>query len=195
MSRWRQPSTDYLMGVDERNDAVGGVLPGTGSETGLPLVYLNPGQVLMTDKPTVVSTVLGSCVSVTMFYAVRSYGAICHGMLPDCNGRDCYKCVERLKYVECSVRHMAGHLERVGAGPGGLDVKLFGGAEVLPCGTKDRKRDSVGKQNIEAAYKILAKLGLTLSVEDTGGTQGRKIFFYPHTGDVYLRRLRRQCYD
>ncbi|WP_156033094.1 chemotaxis protein CheD [Candidatus Magnetobacterium casense] len=198
MSRWRQPSIDYLMGVDEceglpeRPLREGLQLPGLSGQSGLSLVYLNPGQVLMTDKPTIVSTVLGSCVSVTMFHATRSYGAICHGMLPDCNGRDCYDCAEKLKYVDCCVTHMARHFERVGIGLRGLDVKLFGGAEVLPCGSKGRRRDSVGKQNIEAAHKILSQLGLTPSVTDTGGANGRKILFYTHSGDVYLKRLRRQ---
>ncbi|MBF0536895.1 MAG: chemotaxis protein CheD [Nitrospirae bacterium] len=180
------------MGGDKCRETAGSGLLAVVDETSLPMVYLNPGQVLMTDKPTVVSTVLGSCVSVTMFNAARQYGAICHGMLPDCNGRECYECPERLKYVECSVIHMTRHIQRVGIDLKGLDVKIFGGAEVLASATTTRKRDTVGRQNIEAAYKILSRLGLTPSVTDVGGVNGRKILFYTHTGDVYLKRLRRQ---
>lgn len=37
--------------------------------------------------------------------------------------------------------------------------------------------------------------GLTLITRDVGGIQGRKIFFYTHTGEVLLKRLtKRQHY-
>ncbi|MBF0342816.1 MAG: chemotaxis protein CheD [Nitrospirae bacterium] len=158
----------------------------------LPLVHLNPGQVLMTGKPTVVSTVLGSCVSVTMFNATRPFAAICHGMLPDCNGKGCSGCVEKLKYVDCSIIHMVRHFDKLDIDLRSVNVKLFGGAEVLQVGSATKQRTSVGKQNIEAAHKILSKIGITPSVTDIGGSTGRKILFYTHTGDVFLKRLKRQ---
>ena len=46
-------------------------------------VYLKPGELHFATGPTVVSTVLGSCVSVTMFDRLSGAAAICHALLPE----------------------------------------------------------------------------------------------------------------
>lgn len=45
-------------------------------------IFLKSAEVVMTCKPALISTVLGSCVAVTMFEPVNGVGAICHAMLP-----------------------------------------------------------------------------------------------------------------
>ncbi len=49
----------------------------------LPVYYLRPGELHIADHPGIVTTVLGSCVSVTMFSRRREVGAICHGLMPE----------------------------------------------------------------------------------------------------------------
>ncbi len=87
---------------------------------------------------------------------------------------------------------MVRHFDKLDIDLRSVNVKLFGGAEVLQVGSATKQRTSVGKQNIEAAHKILSKIGITPSVTDIGGSTGRKILFYTHTGDVFLKRLKRQ---
>ena len=50
----------------------------------LPLekIYLKPGELMVAEEPVMVTTVLGSCVSVTMFHPETGAAAICHAMLP-----------------------------------------------------------------------------------------------------------------
>lgn len=64
-------------------------------------IYLKPGEVVVARKPVLVSTVLGSCVAVTMFSPDCGFGAICHAMLPDSAGR-----CEDLRYVDTALRHI-----------------------------------------------------------------------------------------
>ena len=146
--------------------------------------YLKPGDVLVTDTPVLVSTVLGSCVAVTMFSASRGLGAICHAMLPANSGRE-----KDLRYVDTALQHIYEKLLEYGAGSD-LVIKLFGGAQLLNVGEAAADKQSVGDQNVAQAEAVLASLGLAVSARDTGGFRGRKLFFCTRSGDVYMRRMR-----
>lgn len=148
-------------------------------------IYLKPGEVVIARKPVLISTVLGSCVAVTMFSPDCGFGAICHAMLPDSSGR-----CDDLRYVDTALRHIYRKAQECRA-EGNLEVKLFGGARVLNVGSPGSSGSSVGEQNVARAEEILASLGLSVSCADTGGTVGRKLYFCTRDGDVYLRRMRR----
>jgi chemotaxis protein CheD len=156
-------------------------------------VYLKPGEIFISDKPTAVKTVLGSCISVTMFNARLHLGAICHGLLPECNemnGCNC-ACVEEFRYVDCSIRKMLEQLHSLGILNGEIEVKMFGGADMFKT-VRDRPNPiNVGEQNIKAALKVMGDSNLRLAASDIGGSSGRQIIFIPNTGEVFLKRLRR----
>lgn len=147
-------------------------------------IYLKPGEVLVSRSPVLVSTVLGSCVAVTMFSASRGFGAICHAMLPENTGRD-----NDLRYVDTALRHIYDKIVAYGVGRD-LVVKLFGGAQVLNVGDNKSTKLTIGDQNVVQAEAVLASLGLAVSARDTGGLRGRKLFFCTRSGDVYMRRIR-----
>ena len=147
-------------------------------------VYLKPGEGLVTRTPVLVSTVLGSCVAVTMFSAASGFGAICHAMLPDNAGRE-----TDLRYVDTALRHIYEKLLEYGVS-GDLEVKLFGGAQVLNVAERALHKQTVGDQNVAAAETMLASLGLVIAASDTGGLRGRKLFFCTRSGDVFVRRMR-----
>jgi chemotaxis protein CheD len=157
------------------------------------LVYLKPGEMFFSDEPAVVETVLGSCLSVTMFHRQRRLGAICHGILPICGEqKECHgNCLEGFKYVDCSIHRMAQIFDRYKVPRGRIEVKCFGGADMFTRQIEGPGIASIGRRNIIAAQKILTSEGLKLDVQDVGGFQGRKIFFHTHTGKVLLKRLKR----
>ena len=162
--------------------------------SGFTPAILKPGEILSSGKPSVVTTVLGSCVSVTMHHTASVFGAICHCMLPKCAERKkCVKepeCREWPKYVECTIRHMIKKLDELNILRSEVVVKLFGGAEMLDrTGPNNGHTKTVGAENVRVAKKILAKEGPGIAVADTGGIIGRKIFFLTHTGEIYLKRL------
>jgi chemotaxis protein CheD len=72
-----------------------------------------------------------------------------------------------------------------------LEVKFFGGSEMIS--SQDRKSGwkTVGQENIMTAARIIQSEGLKLISYDVGGTAGRKIHFHTGTGEVFLKRLRK----
>lgn len=148
-------------------------------------IYLKPGEVVVARDPLLVSTVLGSCIAVTMFSPSRGIGAICHAMLPDCTGQ-----TGDLRFVDVVLPYIYRKVLEFCSGSD-LIVKLFGGAQVLNVGGYSNARPSVGEQNVTRALEILASLGLVVANADTGGFAGRKLFFCTRDGAVYIRRMRR----
>jgi chemotaxis protein CheD len=154
-------------------------------------VYLKAGEMLFSGEPSVVMTVLGSCLTVTMFHRRAGFAAICHGLLPRCpERRHCgAHCGRRAKYVECVVPWMVRQFIEAGAHLRELEVKVFGGADMFSSTGKGGAVISIGKQNVEAAFEAIEKAGLRVFSRDVGGTRGRKIFFNTETGEVLLKRL------
>lgn len=148
-------------------------------------IFLKPGEVVVAYEPALVSSVLGSCVAVTMYSPALRIGAICHAMLPDSGGR-----VDDLRYVDNAVHYIYRRMRERGATD--LVVKLFGGAQVLAVESYDAARSTVGEMNVARSEMILSSLGLTIAAQDTGGFQGRKIYFCTWDGDVYLHRMGRK---
>ncbi len=153
----------------------------------LPIINLTPGKLLITDQPAIVSTILGSCVSLCLHNEKLRVGAICHGMLPrqKKTPMDGY-----FPYLDTAVDHMLETLRsRFGITPSELRVKLFGGASVLQTNMLGADGFAIGQQNIAAALDALARFGLVPGVQKTGGTEGYKIFFNTSTGEVFVRRI------
>lgn len=148
-------------------------------------VYLKPGEVFVSRTPTLVSTVLGSCVSVVIFSPEAGMGAMCHAQLPFARGND------DLRYVDKAVSYMYDRLSAISGRTKGFEVKLFGGAEGLVHRRGPELPTSIGGQNVAAAMKVIESLGLRVTASDTGGDRGRKIFFYSNSGEVLLRRLKK----
>lgn len=83
----------------------------------LPTVHLKAGEMHCTDRPTLVVTVLGSCLSVILYNRRLGIGGICHALLPSCgNQKTCSgDCMEKFRYVDCAIRQMVKIFDRFGA--------------------------------------------------------------------------------
>ncbi len=155
--------------------------------------YLFPGECYISGEPAVVQTVLGSCVAVTMYDPIKRTGVICHCILPSCrdNSSCAAACDESFKYVDCSLRIMLAEAKRMGMLKSSIEVKLFGGGDMLEYYSDD----SIGKHNVNAALKFIRAENLNLVAFDVGETYGRKMLFYTDTGGVYLKRLFKTAED
>jgi chemotaxis protein CheD len=157
----------------------------------LPDLNLHPGELYLARTPAILRTILGSCVSVTFWSARLGAGALCHGVLPRAprvwppgfGPSDGYR------YVDFSIRHLAQQFDALGARRDELEVKLFGGADVLPLLRERGDRPTVGALNRQAAVNVLAEEGFTVVASDLGGTRGRRIHFHTGTGVVLVYRL------
>ncbi len=156
----------------------------------LPEVYLQPGEARLVTEPTILRTVLGSCVGVAFRVPRLGLGALCHPMLPRCpaNRREKLSVTAGRRYVDFAIREMAQRLNVMGAQRGEAEVKIFGGGDVLLVGD-GASRPTVGELNCEAALRVLEEEAFTVSACSLGGTSGVHIQFDTGTGNVLLRRL------
>lgn len=155
----------------------------------LPDLNLQPGELYLARVPAILRTILGSCVGVTFWSRRLGAGALCHAVLPRCPADWASDDnVDAHRYVDCSIRHLAREFDALGARRQDLEVKVFGGADVLPV--RGARRDlTVGAMNCNAAVEALAEEGFRISASDLGGVRGRRIHFHTGTGEVLLHRL------
>lgn len=155
----------------------------SGGSSLLEKVYLKPGEMVTTEETLMITTVLGSCISVTMFHQKTGAAAICHGMLP-------YgKSSASFKFVDTSLRYMMHYFDSLKISRKEIQVKLFGGSDMFTTGQPSVRSLTVGWQNISAARSCLAEYGLVPTAADVGGKVGRKLIFTTDTGSVYIKKL------
>lgn len=153
----------------------------------LPRVYLNPGDLHVTSQPTLIETVLGSCVAVTLYCPVSHKAAMCHAMLP--TGQ-----AGAFRFVDAALLHMIERLRSQGVQPSRLVAKLFGGADMFSqLRNAAPSRFPVGENNIKRAVEILREHRIEVKSQDTSGERGRKLLFFTDTGQVYVKLLNRQA--
>lgn len=157
---------------------------------GIREIYVQPGESHLVSEPAVFRTVLGSCVGVTFLVPRLGIGALCHPMMPNCPPAQLAKLNVHVgrRYVDFAIRDMASQLDRLGANRAEAVVKLFGGNDVLTVSGND-SRGTIGKQNSEAALRVLAEEGFAVAASRLGGDHGIHISFETAHGEVLLRRL------
>lgn len=151
---------------------------------------IQPGELCLERGPAILRTILGSCVGVTFWSARLGAGALCHGVLPLCPaswlpGADP---APNFRYVDFSIRYLLRQFDRLGASRRELEIKAFGGADVLPV-TKRSGRPTIGALNCQIALDVLAEEGIAIAASDLGGTRGRRIHFHTQTGVVFVQKL------
>jgi chemotaxis protein CheD len=153
-------------------------------------VYVQPGESHLVSEPTILRTVLGSCVGVTFRIPRLGVAALCHPMLPiyPSKGPATLSVAAGRRYVDFTIRDLARQFDRLGANRAEIEVKLFGGGDVLLVGGA-KSRPTVGKLNCESALKVLQDEGFGVAASSLGGTSGVHIQFNSETGEVLLRRL------
>jgi len=149
-------------------------------------VYLKPGELYVTDTPKVLETVLGSCVAVALHSPSTGHAAMCHAILPT-------GAKGELRFVDAAVHHMIDTLRQRGVQPSRLVAKLFGGADMFfSVRNATPARFAVGQDNMQRARQVLEQHRIKVRSHDTGGLFGRKVVFFTDTGQVYVKRLKRQ---
>lgn len=147
--------------------------------------YLLPGEIYKSDKPIMVNTVLGSCISVTMYSKRKNFGMICHGMLP--SSQEAFKCDDNcMRYIDCCILHMHETFIKKDITPDETEVKIFGGSDMFES---NRNVETIGSKNIASAVQCLNDLNYRIAAKDIGGQFTRKLYFSTESGIVYVRKI------
>lgn len=156
---------------------------------GLREIFVQPGESHLVKEPAILRTLLGSCVGIAFRVPRLGLGALCHPMLPRRPARPSSPLTRSAgrRYVDYAIRDVARQLDALGSTRAEVEVKLFGGGDVLVM-VNDSARPSVGKLNIESAMRVLDEEGFAVMACSVGGRRGVNIFFNTQTGEVLLQR-------
>lgn len=150
------------------------------------IITIHPGEYHASDEDIIISTVLGSCVSVSFWDARLLQGGINHFMLPgDLDNPDVAKS-QNAKYGMYAIELLYNQLMKMGSRKTDVVAKVFGGASVLKLSSGPTK---IPKGNVDFALTYLKGEGIPVAANDTGGILPRKIFFFVKTGKVLLKRI------
>jgi len=156
-------------------------------------VQLRPGEIHVAMEPTLIETLLGSCISVCLYSIKDQVGAMSHSVLP------CPKTgLQRhdVRYVESAIGKMMDEMKGLGVTPDRMEAKVFGGAEMFHrSGHEIRFARIVGDGNTAAAKRFLDAKRIRLVSECVGGNMGRKIIFNTATGVALVRMFSHRLED
>ena len=158
-------------------------------ENGCWMVKILPGEYYVSRADEAISTVLGSCVSACVRDPVRGLGGMYHFMLPADTTVGPNEWLDpavglATRYGSYAMESLINDLLKLGAARERLEIKLFGGGRILASMT------DVGGRNIDFIRKYLTLEGYRVAAEDLGGTQPRKVIYFPASGRARLRKLR-----
>jgi chemotaxis protein CheD len=148
-------------------------------------VKVFPGEHYVTETDEMLVTVLGSCVSACIRDPVACLGGMNHFMLPDSCGNGWDKISPSMRYGNVAMERLINDILAQGGMRQRLEVKVFGGGNVM-TGTSD-----IGHRNAEFVETYLAAEGLAIAAAHLRGRLPRRIHYFPLTGKVMLRELRR----
>lgn len=153
-------------------------------------VKIHIGEIYTSSEPTVIETILGSCVSVCLFDPVKKNGGMNHILLP--GKADLEKFDDATRYGINAMEVLINNMMKLGSRRKHIISKIFGGAHILKAIAVHM---SPGLKNIRFVEEFLDLEGIPIVSRNTGGTNGRKIFFHTHTGDVFLKKLANTKFD
>lgn len=145
-------------------------------------VFLNPGEFHFGAGNTRISTLLGSCVSITLWHPRRHIGGMCHYMLTERKRPANAKLDGR--FASEAFDLFLQHVEAAGTRPSDYQAKLFGGANML-TGPSGQQMD-IGPRNVAYGRQLLASRNIALMAEHVAGSGRRKLHFDIWSGDVWL---------
>jgi len=155
------------------------------------IVRLMVGDGGVYKEPSLVTTILGSCVSVTFHCHAKKIGAIFHAVLPIMPDKEKTRpIINHFKYVDSSIHYIIHSLQERGIKHNQIEAKLFGGSHIF-CDRSIR----TGSSNIKTAYEVLAAYKIKIISSDIGGNRGRNLIFISNTGEVFIRNHKANIFD
>ncbi len=138
-----------------------------------------------TESGQMISTILGSCVSACIRDPYIGIGGMNHFLLPGDDNIDSSHS-DAARYGMFSMECLINGILKAGGHKDRLEIKVFGGGNVTNNSIK------IGSKNAKFIRDFLNKEGLKIFSEDLEGDYPRRVHYYPDTGKVMMRVLRRR---
>ncbi|GBG14677.1 chemotaxis protein CheD [Novimethylophilus kurashikiensis] len=145
-----------------------------------------PGEYYVTRRDMLLVTTLGSCVSACIRDRVSGIGGMNHFMLPETGQDNGGWGAASTRYGTYAMEMLINQLMKLGARRENLEAKLFGGGAVI----KNMSATKVGERNAEFGLDYLKTEGIPVIAKDLLDIFPRKVYFYPSSGRVLVKKLR-----
>ncbi len=147
-------------------------------------VTLYIGGLHASVEPTLIRTLLGSCISVCLYDPVRHIGGMNHFMLPRAAASS--DVGDALRFGVHSMDTLIGAMTKLGGDRRRFVAKVFGGAHVLDIETSAA---TVPQQNIAFIRRFLEEEAITTVAEDLGGFHPRHVRFFTASGRAFMKSV------
>ncbi|MBD3166809.1 hypothetical protein GF324_09435 [bacterium] len=144
--------------------------------------FLKPGFIFFAAEPTMILSVLGSSVAITLYDPVRRIGGMNHYIYPRLEEQARATAL----YAQPATLQLLRMFRRTGSPLQHLQAHLMGGAYKPGAAAEIRK---LGEQNVDIARDMLKRYQIPILGTDTGGPWGRKIVFNSATGEVVIAKV------
>ena len=148
-------------------------------------LFLLPGMLHASRERSVITTVLGSCVSVCLASRTGEAGGMNHFLLPSGEG---HAAPESARFGRPAVQLLLQRLAAFGTASRDLEAKVFGGSSIIGA-APGVPGDSLGTKNVAVALSLLDAAGIPVVASDVGGGRGRKLVFDTGDGAAWVRFL------
>lgn len=148
---------------------------------------IHPGERFVSDKPTLMVTLLGSCVAACLYDEVSGVAGINHFLLaaPRYARSIPMTHTDAGRYGIMAMELLINDMVHHGADRRRLKAKVFGGASVIG-GSRDNFL-CVSEVNQRFIREYLATERIPVVAEDLGGERGRVVYFHTDTFKVMRR--------
>ena len=146
-------------------------------------VKVLPGEYYVTTSEMVLVTVLGSCVSACIRDREMGVGGMNHFMLADSS--DAGNLSASARYGTYAMEILVNHLLKLGARRSQLEAKVFGGGRVMASLTSSQ----VGDRNSRFVLDYLQTESIPVRAQDLLDVYPRKVYFFPFSGRVLVKKL------
>lgn len=141
-------------------------------------IYIAQGEdAVSTDPEVMITTILGSCISICLWDEVARVGGMNHLLLPGLRAQ----CDPMNTSGAVAMERLINEMVHQGAVRARLRAKLFGGSSMLDG------RTDIGKRNAEFGRTYLKNEAIPCDAENVGGTKARKLRYFPATGVAQMK--------
>jgi len=146
-----------------------------------------PGEYFVTRSDMLLVTVLGSCVAACIRDVKSGIGGMNHFLLPDCAAGDQGGPLSTsARYGVYAMEVLINDVLKLGARRANLEAKVFGGGNVLSSIISA----NVGPRNARFVLQFLATEKIRVAGQDLMDVYPRKVYFFPKSGKVLIKKLR-----
>ena len=159
------------------------------------VVHIFPGEYYISSESEVISTLLGSCISVCLFDKISGLGGMNHFLLPEkalqsknlkLDKKHIHDNFESTRYGITAMETLILEMQKKGALRNNLRAKIFGGGEII---FKNSNIESVGKKNIKFIKAYLKVEKIPIDAHNTGDLFARKILFDTKDNSILMEKI------